>query len=449
MPYDSKHSGASVTDIIRRYGLLRDDGLRRQVLEECAASGKLTDQKRYSQPIHETFVAIGSEYVGGKRPATTDISSLAGIPKSTARYNVSYLEQAGIVARLQDPSDGRRHFIELTKPYQEIVDRFVVECTIEFADMINLYDKREREAAEEALLVTDSMLQESEDRYRRLFDNSVISCWDEDFSDVLKALNQLRQDGVTNLREHLEENENLAWDMAGMVKVTHVNKATLNMFKARSQEEFVDSIDKLFGPDAIDTFISELCAIWDRKALFQAEAIHHTLEGDELTVLISMAIPETDEGFSSVSVSLLDITERNRAAAALKTSEARLQAILDNSSTLISMKDREGNVLLANRQFDVLEGPSSEEFVGRNVFDLFPKEIAEALWENDVAALKSNAPIEAEETVMHKDGKPHTYLTIKFPVRIGDEEPFGTCAISTDITERKQLERELRQSRQS
>lgn len=310
MPYDKKHSGTSLTDIIRRYGLLRDDELRRRVLEEREASGNLSESGMHSQPIHETFVAIGSEYVGDKRPATTDISSLTGIPKSSARYNVLHLERAGIVTRLKDPNDGRRHFIELTEPYKKIIDAFVEECAIEFADIINLYDKRKRDVAEEALVRTGTKLRESEDRYRQLFDNSVISCWDEDFTEVLKSLNRLRQDGVTNLRKYLEENRELAWDMAAMVKVTRVNKATLKLFKAKSEEEFVGSIDKLFGPDAIDVFISELCAVWEKKTVFQAEAIHHTLDGDELRVLISMPIPETDEGFSSVSVSLLDITER-------------------------------------------------------------------------------------------------------------------------------------------
>lgn len=315
MPYDTKHSGASVSDIIRRYGLLRDDELKRRVLEEREASGNPAESKVYSQPIHETFVAIGSEYIGDKRPATSDISSLTGIPKSSARYNVSYLERAGMVARLEDPNDGRRHFIELTEPYQKIIDTFVEECAIEFADIINLYDKRERDVAEEALARTGTKLRESEERYKRLFDNSVISCWDEDFTEVLKALNLLRQDGVTDLRKYLEENKELAWGMAAMVKVTRVNKATLNLFKAKSEEEFVGSIDKLFGPDAIDVFISELCAVWEKKAVFQAEAIHYTLDGDELAVLISMPIPETDEGFNSVSVSLLDITERNQTQA--------------------------------------------------------------------------------------------------------------------------------------
>jgi PAS domain S-box-containing protein len=141
-----------------------------------------------------------------------------------------------------------------------------------------------------------------------------------------------------------------------------------------------------------------------------------------------------------------DITERKLTEAALQESGARLQAILDNSSTLISMKDKEGNVLLTNKQFDVLDGPPPEAYIGKNVYDLFPKEIADDLWMNDLAAMNSNAPIEAEEVVKHSNGEFHTYLTTKFPVRIGDAEPFGTCAISTDITERKQAEMSLLES---
>jgi PAS domain S-box-containing protein len=134
-----------------------------------------------------------------------------------------------------------------------------------------------------------------------------------------------------------------------------------------------------------------------------------------------------------------DITERKQAEAELREKQSLLQAILDYSPTLISIKDLRGNVILANRNFAVLDAPPLHELIGRNVFDLFPEEVARALWQNDLAALKAGAALESEETVKHKDGQWHTYLTVKFPVYRSPGEPFGTCAISTDITERQQI----------
>lgn len=117
------------------------------------------------------------------------------------------------------------------------------------------------------------------------------------------------------------------------------------------------------------------------------------------------------------------------------------QSIMDNAPLLISAKDLHGNVIMANRHFEVLEGYDPATFVGSNVFDLFPLDIAEALWRNDLAALESEHQITAEETVKHKDGSVHTYQTVKFPLQDQNGKTCAVCAISYDITETKEAEK--------
>jgi PAS domain S-box-containing protein len=144
---------------------------------------------------------------------------------------------------------------------------------------------------------------------------------------------------------------------------------------------------------------------------------------------------------------MVDLTEHKRAEEALKESRRWLQAITDHFPGLLSAKDPKGTVILVNRNFSVLEGPSPEEFLGKNVYDLFPKDIADVLWQNDLAAQKAAGRLESEETFLHRDGSRHTYLTIKFPVREADHL-VATGAISVDITDRKRAEEELRASRE-
>jgi PAS domain S-box-containing protein len=140
----------------------------------------------------------------------------------------------------------------------------------------------------------------------------------------------------------------------------------------------------------------------------------------------------------------IDITARKQAEETLQQKQTQLQAILDYSPALISIKDLNGNIILANRSLAVLDAPPLNEFIGKNVFELFPKEVAEQLWNNDLAALRAKAPVRSEEVVKHKDGVWHTYWTVKFPIYIQSDQPFGICAISNDITERKQAEEEIR-----
>ena len=47
----------------------------------------------------------------------------------------------------------------------------------------------------------------------------------------------------------------------------------------------------------------------------------------------------------------------------------------------------------------MLDAPPLNEFVGRNVFEVFPAEVAEKLWENDLAALHAGVPVYFEEVV--------------------------------------------------
>lgn len=127
----------------------------------------------------------------------------------------------------------------------------------------------------------------------------------------------------------------------------------------------------------------------------------------------------------------------------LKEQNRLFASILDNAPILISAKDLYGNILMTNNHFSVLDGPAPKDYLNKNIYDLFPKEIADQLWDNDKKAQNSKTPVEAEEHVFHKDGTVHAYHTTKF--RLLDEQNtlIGTCAVSFDITDMKRLEQEV------
>ena len=127
--------------------------------------------------------------------------------------------------------------------------------------------------------------------------------------------------------------------------------------------------------------------------------------------------------------------------ASLRAQLQRLQAaeriygsILEHAPLLISTKDLQGNITSANPHFEVLDGYAEHQFVGKNVFDVFPPQIAAQLWRNDQRAAAERRPIHEEETVLHRDGSEHIYATVKFPLYHSDGVLSGTCAVSTDIT---------------
>ncbi|MBF0277037.1 MAG: response regulator [SAR324 cluster bacterium] len=137
-----------------------------------------------------------------------------------------------------------------------------------------------------------------------------------------------------------------------------------------------------------------------------------------------------------------EVSVRIQAENNLKNNQAHLQAILDHSPFLISIKNTSGDFLLVNQKFDILEGPSPEEFVGRNALDFFPKEVASKLWKNDMATLKRESAEEFEIELKHKDGTWHTYSSIKFPLKDEEGKIWGICTFSSDISEKKKFEEE-------
>ena len=130
---------------------------------------------------------------------------------------------------------------------------------------------------------------------------------------------------------------------------------------------------------------------------------------------------------------------------ALWASETYLNAILRYSPALISVKDLDGNVVLASEHFKLMANIDETGFVGKNVFDVYPKDVAQSMWEIDIAAKTKQQTYEVELDLMHKDGSQHTYLIVKFPLRNKETNVFGVCTIGTDISERKLAENALRE----
>jgi len=139
-------------------------------------------------------------------------------------------------------------------------------------------------------------------------------------------------------------------------------------------------------------------------------------------------------------------SERFRLAEqALWASETYLNAILRYSPALISVKDLDGNVVLASDHFKHMANIDDAGFVGKNVFDVYPKDVAQSICDIDTAAKTKQQTFEVELDLMHKDGSMHTYLMVKFPLRSKENRVFGVCTIGTDISERKLAENALRE----
>jgi PAS domain S-box-containing protein len=141
-----------------------------------------------------------------------------------------------------------------------------------------------------------------------------------------------------------------------------------------------------------------------------------------------------------------DVRRREDAEMLLRISQQQLNALMENSPNAIFMKGLDGRYLTVNRRFAEMHGRAREEFVGRSDVDLFAPEVAARLRLSDTRVLSSGRPIELEDSLTLADG-PHTSIIHKFPLLDEEGRVHGLCGISTDISERKRAEAELRESR--
>lgn len=139
----------------------------------------------------------------------------------------------------------------------------------------------------------------------------------------------------------------------------------------------------------------------------------------------------------------LAISERKKSAEALRNIEAQTRSLIDNSPSVIFIKDTSGKHILVNKHFASLFDMKQEDIIGKTIYDLFTKEVADSIKEKDQLVLKTKKPIEYEEKI-EISGQERTYFSIKFPLLDSNGVPYALCGITTDITDRKTAEDTLR-----
>lgn len=259
---------------------------------------------------------------------------------------------------------------------------------------------------------------ESEERFEAIFNNAEVSIWSEDFSTVVVALEKLRQEGVVDLKKYLHENLDQAWDLVSMIKVNSVNNATLKLFGAKSQSEFMTKIDKTFGPNAIDVFINEMCAIWTKQETFLSEADFQTIDGREIKALISFQTPSSTNHFRNVPVSIVDITELKKLEKELKLSSR----VFSDTHEGIIITDADKIIVDVNPAFTDITGYSREEVIGKKpnilssgkhqpqFYSMMWQQITEqGYWQGEIWNRRKNGEIYAEllTTSLLKDSDGH------------------------------------------
>ena len=194
------------------------------------------------------------------------------------------------------------------------------------------------------------------------------------------------------------------------------------------------------------TFPDDLADDLDQMALLLAGKIRRfqmekrLMRGDGSVMWAGLTVVpmwQPDEAPTCHLALVEDITERKITADKLKERESQLSGILDNTTAIIYLKDSQGRYLLTNRRHQEVLQRDGRSIVGRTDAEFFPESIAKTFQEADAQVWRSQVPLDFEEAAPHADG-PHTYRSVKFPVRDDAGRMISLGGISTDITDLKE-----------
>jgi PAS domain S-box-containing protein len=140
-----------------------------------------------------------------------------------------------------------------------------------------------------------------------------------------------------------------------------------------------------------------------------------------------------------------DLTERKRAEAALRESEERYRDLVENAHDIIFTHDLDGDYTSVNRAGELITGYSHEECLGLNIVDTIAPEHVGKAAEMMTRKLAGEKVTAYEVDLLAKDGK-RVAVEVNTKLVLVDGVPVGVQGIARDVTERRLLEEQLRQS---
>jgi diguanylate cyclase (GGDEF)-like protein len=177
---------------------------------------------------------------------------------------------------------------------------------------------------------------DAQEHFKTLFDYAPISLWEEDYSGIKRRFDSLRAQGVASLEAYLEQDPDFLDACMREMVVLRVNRKTLEMLKAASQEELLASLDKVFRDGMRHHFRSELLALWNGDQDWAGEGVNYALDGEAVDILLHWRIlPGYEQTWERVLVTIENITARKKA-------ERRLQELFEASPISLWEEDYSG-----------------------------------------------------------------------------------------------------------
>lgn len=225
-------------------------------------------------------------------------------------------------------------------------------------------------------------------------------------------------------------------------KIIYVNPAGQKLIGAQNPEEMVGKpVLDFIDPKSRDTVSENIRKDLDGEKSPPMELEMLRLDGTSVTVE-GRGVKTLIGGKSAVIVAIRDITARKRAEIAVRESEQKYRAIVENTIDAIYIHDFEGTIIDVNENACRMVGYERDELIGANLSKI---DYGWSLPVNrDLEDLLKRSSIVFERENIHRNG---AVIPVEVRVQIVNRENKGIChAFVRDITERKAKEDALHTS---
>ena len=150
-------------------------------------------------------------------------------------------------------------------------------------------------------------------QFRSLFEDSPTALWEEDFSEIKKFVDELRESGVTDFRNYFVEHPEAVMQCLKGIKVVNVNQTALEMSRATSKQELFDNLQTILQSNSLAAFREEMTVLSEGALRFETESDQRNLQGEIIHTAWRLHIaPGYEESWGKVFVSVIDISERKK-----------------------------------------------------------------------------------------------------------------------------------------
>jgi PAS domain S-box-containing protein len=245
------------------------------------------------------------------------------------------------------------------------------------------------------------------------------------------------QESQVRFRELFEDANDLIYthDLEG--NFTSLNKAGERITGYSRAEAMGMNITEVITPEYLDLARNMTTAKSNGGSSTTYELDIFAKDGHRVSLEVSSRLMEENGRPVGVQGIARDITERKRAAAALRLSEERYRDLFENANDMIYTHDLTGNYLSVNKACERISGYSKSELMTMNIAQLAAPGFLDLAKQMTALKLQAGSSTSYEFEMVVKGGH-RVAIEVNSRLIFEHGEPVGVQGIARDITERKQ-----------